>query len=414
MTSKIRINRDQFLEQGYLILRNVIPPDQLDALRTSYEVVLNRQRSIWTQERIQADPAGGIWESSPQPRLKLNATKKNISALIDDKTANTVELWLHENTCGASSHLMDVPDAAVTEMYLLCNPIRDHGPANWHRDIHPIDTAPLEGYIRDIEESGPSYVQWNIPLYDDDVLWVVPGSHLRLNTMEEDRQLLANDCIPLPDSVQTTLSAGDGVVYITPILHWGSNYSTKLRRTIHGGFARWNRTYYENLSFVQQLAPWARDIFERWTKGSSEMQDHTESTLRAAIARDEVGFSTGIQKLHPRAGESGRQLLSVFLCKAAGHIRCAKHPELEGIPTDLRRHGMHVHSTSLNWGPKFAERFTLADADELWHRFEKLDIMLQAENEQFSPGFQSEPMRYYFNKMPDEMDFKSFTTSWQE
>ena len=190
----MQVNREQFLEQGYLILRNVVPPNELEGLRKSYEILVERQRAIWARDRALGDPPGGVWESSPQPRLILNPAGKNGSPLIDHETASAVEFWLHENTQGASSQLMDVNDAAVTEMFLMCNPVRDRGPANWHRDIHPIDTAPLMGYIEDIKENGPSYVQWNIPLYDDEVLWVVPGSHIRLNTEEENCQLLDNPC----------------------------------------------------------------------------------------------------------------------------------------------------------------------------------------------------------------------------
>jgi len=36
----MQINRDQFLEEGYLILRQVIPPDQLETLRTTYEIMV--------------------------------------------------------------------------------------------------------------------------------------------------------------------------------------------------------------------------------------------------------------------------------------------------------------------------------------------------------------------------------------
>jgi hypothetical protein len=36
-------------------------------------------------------------------------------------------------------------------------------------------------------------MHWNVALYDDEVLWVVPGSHLRPNTDEENRQLAAVD-----------------------------------------------------------------------------------------------------------------------------------------------------------------------------------------------------------------------------
>ena len=60
------------------------------------------------------------------------------------------------------------------------------------------------------------------------VLWVVSGSHARLNSAAESAQIVADPQVPLPGSVPTRLEAGDGVAYsyILPILHWGSDYST--------------------------------------------------------------------------------------------------------------------------------------------------------------------------------------------
>jgi len=111
---------------------------------------------------------------------------------LDAQTAQTIEIWLHENLHGVSSELLGLEDAGVTEMMMMCNPVRDHGPAAWHRDFSPYYCAPLQGYTEDIIENGPRYMQWNVPLYDDDVLWVVPGSHKRSTTPEELAQL-SND-----------------------------------------------------------------------------------------------------------------------------------------------------------------------------------------------------------------------------
>lgn len=83
-----------------------------------------------------------------------------------------------------------------------------------------------------LANTSPS-VQWDIPLYDDDVLWIVPRSHRRANTPDEERQLAEKRRVPLPESLQIKLNAGDGAVYSSMILHWPSNYSTKLRRVIH-------------------------------------------------------------------------------------------------------------------------------------------------------------------------------------
>ena len=63
------VDRDRFLEEGYLILRQVIPPAELEGLRQSCESLLERQREVWAQEREDGDPPGGEWEKSAQPRL---------------------------------------------------------------------------------------------------------------------------------------------------------------------------------------------------------------------------------------------------------------------------------------------------------------------------------------------------------
>lgn len=407
----MKVNRTQFMEEGYLVLREVIPADELDALRQSYELMVSRQRDIWAKERQLNDPPGGVWETSAQPRLNLG--REPLAGLVDEKTASTIEIWAHENMQGVSSELLGVEDAGVTEMMLMCNPVSDRGPAAWHRDHHPIDTAPLQGYLDDILETGPRYVQWNLSLYDDNVLWVIPGSHLRVNTEQENEQLLADPRVPLPNGVQTHLNAGDGVVYILPILHWGSNYSRKMRRTIHGGFS--NFTHYPTLDYIEYLSPQVQEMFNRWDKRSQQMQMRTEYALQSVIEKNATAYHTALEKLHPDRGEKGKLLSTVFLCKAACFVALAHGCELEDIPDDLRNRGKGLHSITLNWGPPFAEeRFTREEAVILWERFKQLDALLKTDEERFSPGFQSGPMRYYFNEMPPNFGVSDFIASWQE
>ena len=158
----MKLNRDEFLETGYLIIKEAVPRDKLESVRQAYETLVNRQRENWKAERAASDPPGGVWEASPQPRLQLS--RSPLVDQIDRETAPAVEMWLEENIHGVSTELLNIADGAVTEMMMMCNPVRDHGPARWHRDLHPIDTAPLQGYIDDILEGGPRYVQWNISL----------------------------------------------------------------------------------------------------------------------------------------------------------------------------------------------------------------------------------------------------------
>ena len=404
----MKLNRDEFLETGYLIVKEAVPRDKLESVRQAYETLVNRQRENWKAERAASDPPGGVWETSPQPRLQLS--RPPLVNQIDRETAPAVEMWLEENIHGVSTELLNIADGAVSEMMMMCNPVRDHGPARWHRDLHPIDTAPLQGYIDDLLEGGPRYVQWNISLYDDSVLWVVPGSHLRLNTPEENEVMLADPRCPLPNGVQTHLEAGDGVVYILPILHWGSNYSPKMRRTVHGGFSNYNSI--DELSFTDHLSPDAQAAFARWNDRSEKMKQHSQSALRAVLSGDGAAYLNALDSLHPERAEKGRILSTVFLCKAALAIRLYKDPPLSGIAEDLRGRVLGKHPITLNWGPKFADQFTPDEARSLWGRFSPLEALLQADEEHFVPGFQAIPMKHYFNEMPADYSMADFIASW--
>ena len=404
----MKVDRSQFLEEGYVVLRNVIPAGELEALRASYEILVERQKVIWAQERKPEDPPGGAWETSRQPRLLLH--QNPLADLIDEDTASAVEIWLHENTQGASSELLGVSDAAVTEMMLMCNPVRDRGPAHWHRDLYPPYGAPLQGYVDDIIESGPRYVQWNLCLYDDDVLWVIPGSHARLNTERENELLRTNRYIPFPSGVQTHLNAGDGVAYILPILHWGSNYSTRMRRTIHGGFSTF--TQYENQSYMKYLSTAAQATFNRWIQRSEQMVTHTESILRAAIGKDAAAYHAELEKLHPGRGEKGKMLSTVYLSKIAKRVHDCKHPNFDKLPQEIRDSAIRSHPITLQWGLSFANRFSFEEARSLWDRFKPVDARIQSDVETAAPGYENRPSRYHFNEMPTGFSVEDFTAGW--
>ena len=406
----MKVNPQQLLDDGFVILREVIPPDQLEELRASFEVLVERQKSIWSSQRKPDDPPGGVWENSAQPRLVFNT-------VVDEATANTVEFCLHENTLGVSRQLMRAQEAAITAMFFMCSPIRDHGPARWHRDIHPNDEAPLGGLQIDLLENAPGYVQWNIPLYDDNVLWVVPGSHRRFNTDDENRKLEQNPLAPLPASTPVELKAGDGVAYTNTILHWGSDYTTKLRRTIHLGYRSFGGAifpyvshFYWDLGFTRHLSLPARKRFERFAQLHAHERDCIESVFRAILNRDVTDFREGLSELH--SGECGRMVCVVLLSKLAYKIRKIKRPDIVSLPRSERARALREHSTSLHLLEDIAVRFTSEEAETLWGRFATLDAKLLSETEQYVPGFQSGPMRYFFNEMPSNFDVEDFIASW--
>ncbi|MCY3734772.1 MAG: phytanoyl-CoA dioxygenase family protein [Gemmatimonadaceae bacterium] len=392
--------RAKLLENGFCIVRNAVPPSELDRLRTVFEGLLDRQRRIWRRERGREDPPGGVWERSPQPRVV------GFDGLVDDgESAAAVELLLGR-PLETSRRIMGA-EAAPTSFMMMCSPVRDHGPAVWHRDIHPIDQAPVAGLQRDLLANGPGYLQWNLPLYDDPVLWVVPGSHRRPNTEAESQALAQDPRRPLPGGVPVELAAGDAVVYTNLILHWGSDYSRRLRRTVHFG----------HRSFGGDLLPYVAGLHRRGDPspflGAADQEawrrhrelyetecDLMEAAFRAAIAGDGPAFLESVARLHP--GESMREVCLILLSKLARKLARGPHPERPGYGGDFTQ------------DRELKPRFGGEDLETLWRRFGPLDDMLKAPGgREYVPGYQSGPMSYRFESFPGGLTLESFVDGWE-
>ena len=404
----IQVDPGQMQEHGYVVVRDVIPPAQLDSLRASYETLVDRQRAIWARDRGPDDPPGGVWETHHQPRLVFNE-------LVDESTADTLDFLLAE-PWNVTRQLLKGQDIGLHAMFLMCNPTSDRGPADWHRDTSAEFDAPLQGLELDMEANGPGYVQWNVPLYDDDVLWVVPGSHRRPNTEAENRQLAEDPRQPLPGGIPVELKAGDGVVYTNFILHWGSNYSSNLRRTIHFGYQSFGGPLYRyyhlwwDPKFAKNLPAHLRERFEHWDRLILEEHDKIESIFRAILDKDADAFSTRLAVLHP--GETGRMVTVILLCKLASSALYLKQVEVAGRPrkeggnfTDLRAPILHLYED-------MTRRFSLDEIETLWKRFSVLDQKLQSDGPQLLAGTQAKSAEYRVYEMPENFTLESFVASW--
>ena len=68
----MQVNPQQWVDDGYIILREVIPPDRLESLRTSYETLVERQHQIWAGSWTGRNPSprttrpsSRVWYSTP-------------------------------------------------------------------------------------------------------------------------------------------------------------------------------------------------------------------------------------------------------------------------------------------------------------------------------------------------------------
>ena len=395
-----KVDPQQFLDDGYLVLRGVIPPGQLGELRASFDVLVERQKALWARERRPGDPPGGVWETHKQPRLKYDT-------VVDESTANTVEFCMGEDTLGVSRQLIRGSDVGFHELLLLCNPVRDHGPDKWHRDTSPAADAPLQGLATDLMANGPGYVQWNVPLYDDDVLWVIPGSHRRDNTEEEERQWVEDNRAPLPGAIPVELKAGDAVVYTNFILHWPSNYSSKLRRTIifaHQSFLGPLYRYFHlwwDIGFTKNLPAHLRAPFEHWDRCIAREHNMIESMYRAMLDRDAAAFQAALIALH--SGEVGRMVCVTILSKVAQKLYQMTRPGY--VQSNGADASLHLYQDMIR-------RFSRNEIDSIWQRFGTLDAKLQTDAEQIFTGAQGSPTWYRGYEMPANFEVEDFIASW--
>jgi hypothetical protein len=410
-------DRAALRRDGYVVLRQVIPPELLPGLQTAHDALVEQMA------RVQ-----GLASIAGVGRTNLGG---ELAHAIDVSTAACVDYWTHPSFHGVSSNLLGVEDAAAQGMMMLCDEVRpeeEQTKGIWHRDFYPSRCAPLESYANDMDESGPRYIQWNLCLHDDDVLWVVPKSHNRRATPEEDACLRSGGFAtgrgafrePLPNALHVQLKAGDGVAYASPaILHWGSQYGRVKRRTLHGGFAVPGIGHSSPTPFLPHLTLTAQAAFQRWSARHVALLDKQEAALRAALVPGGASrFAELVDGLVPGRGVAGRAHSTVLLSKAAR--RCFFYHHTEQIVDVVQEPPQEVGNTdkgliSANQpgglfpgGTEIWERFTPAESVKLWGAFEHIDAALQQPGPHqgglgWEPGFQGGLSSYAFHEtLPSE------------
>jgi hypothetical protein len=373
METSLEGQKEQLMREGYVIVRDIIPPDELERLRESVDTIIDK--------------------SPPSSRVK-------VTEWVDKQTANAVEFYFGDRTLDFSRRLMDAPDAAPLGMWVLC-----HSGTGWHRDLHPIDMAPLDGLQEDIRLNGPPYLQWNLALYDDSYLHIIPRSHLRRNNEAESKKERRMGVVPLPGEITVDLKAGDGLVYINGILHSATPNNDEKRRTLHFGYQSFGAEGFAHfflpdtmgVDFVEHLSPRATEMCHHFESLHAKRHNDIAFTLRAILEKDAHAFTEGLHRIH--RSEHARMTTLVVLSKIACMIRKYQDSDPE-------------ESSDSPCIQRMADRFTLDELEQLWQRFAVLDRKLQSDTKQYEPLFQSGPMTYFFYEMPQDFSVDDFIASW--
>ncbi|KAK4643281.1 hypothetical protein QC761_409560 [Podospora bellae-mahoneyi] len=230
---------------GYVIIPSFLPPSTLSALRTASSTLISLSSAgQWPHVRTTGkqfppwDPSlvphsAGIWgvQHLLHPSLPLPPSQREAF----------VKLYFSPALLSLSREILSLPppDGLVMELFnLLCEPSDGKGfELSWHRDDIPASATEEEERERVCKPGEVySHTQWNLPLYDDSSLVLVPGSHSRPRTAaEREADPHGGD---LEGQVVVELKAGDLVFYDNNILHRGVYSGGKQRVTLHGSVGR--------------------------------------------------------------------------------------------------------------------------------------------------------------------------------
>lgn len=226
-----------FARDGYIVLPTPLTPTQLLSLRSAATTATDLARSgSWPHIRTlprqfppwpSTPPAEGIWGVQHLMHPSLPGNQTFTASYFSEGIISVVKELLSLDCENVSD------EALVLELYnLLIRPTQNFA-LRWHRDDIPSSATPSEQLAR---LNKPAYhAQWNLALYDDASLIVIPGSHLRATTAEEEQLLSSDPYHPnLPNQKLVTLRAGEMVFYNNNILHRGVYDANVERMTLHG------------------------------------------------------------------------------------------------------------------------------------------------------------------------------------
>ena len=218
---------------GFVVVHSALTPEQIEKLRTACQRVtalaregkwpnvrtLPKQFPPWNVEEGRNPAENGIWgvQGLMHPSMLDN----------DLFTA----IYFSDTLINPTKELLQCSDdELVMELFnLLVRPDRDFE-LRWHRD----DISEKASAQEELERLGKPawHTQWNLALYEDSSLIVIPGSHLRARTdKERAADPFEND---LPGELHVQMHPGDVVFYNNNILHRGKYDCAKERMTLHG------------------------------------------------------------------------------------------------------------------------------------------------------------------------------------
>jgi len=218
----------QLERDGFVVVPSILSPEQLERLRQASKATVDLARSgHWPHVRV-------VGKQFPPWDLTTEHGIWGVQHLMKPSLPEAgafTQLYFSDDVLDIAKQLLQCnDDDLVMELFnMLIRPDTDFE-LRWHRDDIPPEATAADESARLAE---PAYhAQYNLALFDDDSLVLVPGSHRRPRTATE--RAAGPFESTLPGQVTVRLGPGDIAFYDNNILHRGVYDSAKERMTLHG------------------------------------------------------------------------------------------------------------------------------------------------------------------------------------
>ncbi|KAK6438493.1 hypothetical protein LTR95_005311 [Oleoguttula sp. CCFEE 5521] len=277
--------REGIERDGYVVVPSGLTALQLDGLRSASKKVTKRARDgYWPHIRTlprqfppwPEDPSNGIWGVQQLMNPDLPGSDLFTASYFSKTNLETVKSLLD---CEA--------DDLVMELYnLLVRPDEDFE-LRWHRDDIP-PTATAEEELARL--SKPAYhAQWNLALYPDSSLILIPGSHRRpLTDVERAADPYEAN---IPGQIHVKLEAGEMAFYNNNIFHRGAYRSDVERMTLHGSMGHVAGGSLRARNVLQHGRDWIDLVDLSRVEDRQTAEGMRDRLVQLASEHEEVGYT---------------------------------------------------------------------------------------------------------------------------
>jgi len=234
-----RIDVESYHRQGYLLI-DVFAPSEAELIRRQIDEILDRHGQLHTTDK--AFHASENQHAGDQVEAYRAKSKHYYFHLLTNELFLPIQHVFHRpEVFAAIEQILGGPLIINNASLFAAEPGTTYK-LGWHRDVIQIPQAEIDEERFFNAERFHNNVQINLPLYQDETLWVVPGSHHRKNSEAENRAFAGSKHYAprdadMPGALNVKIAPGQAVLYNNNLIHRGYNPCFAVpRRSLHMGY----------------------------------------------------------------------------------------------------------------------------------------------------------------------------------